>query len=127
MIKEKQLYKFVVRDTSDNDNYVKDKNETIISFDTYLDASRFVEVADLQKTWKIETVNLSLLYELEVVDKSATNYGEQKLLNMYELLCDLNKDRSADWEDYDQTNFIDGISVFSEYKLVGVLLKRTDK
>lgn len=38
--------------------------------------------------------------------------------NLYAILYEINRDRSADWSEYDETDWVEGLEEFTEYSLV---------
>ena len=42
---------------------------------------------------------------------------------MYEILNEINRDRSEEWTDYDQSDFKEGLSEWTDWTLIGKLAK----
>lgn len=47
-----------------------------------------------------------------------TETGEEVTMGMQELLNEINRDRSSKWLDYNETDFKEGLQVFTEWELV---------
>ena len=114
----KNKHVWVLRDLEDNLNYIKTSDDCIKKFETYSEAVEFAEkiYSEIyEKKVHIELIDITKLYVVE--DKT---YGEgYKVMNMYWLLNEINRDRSSDWTDYDQTDFDEGIDEWTNYEYIG--------
>ena len=113
--------KYLVRLIEDSKiNYLKDKNDNIILFDTFKEAweqtdnaiKGFVEQIDLEEQFIVHdnTINDNdLLPSLKCYH----------IVNLYDILNEINRDRSEEWTDYDQKDFTEGLEEWTDWTLVG--------
>ena len=118
------IKRFLVRECKeDHDykmNYYRDEHDNIVLFKNHKKAQK-VLTEELNNEGFIEAVNMEQKYVLT----NAMNENEKFCLifNMYEILQEINRDRSAEWTDYDQADFIEGLKEWTSYELVGKLEK----
>lgn len=123
------LIKYLVRTIEEDKlNYIKDKDDQIVIFDSFEEAYKetdnalkgFVERIDLSEEFIIFDEN-------DFIDDEDKGYIRQNyhIVNLYEILNEINRDRSAEWKDYDQTDFEEGLKEFTNWTLIGTL-KRVD-
>jgi len=46
--------------------------------------------------------------------------GEVRVLTLPEILSEINSDRGPDWQDYDETDWREGLAEFTDLKVLGV-------
>lgn len=117
------LIRFLIREYNKEDdrmNYHRDEHDEIVLFKTYEQAKKVLSET-LNNEGFIESVDLEQKYVLT----NAMNENEKFCLifNMYELLQEINSDHSAEWTDYDQSDFEEGLREWTSYELVGKLEK----
>lgn len=112
--------KYLVRSLEDEHfNYKKDKDDQIMLFGSFAEA--WNETDNALKGF-VERIDLSERFVIldEAVDKRewATPYN---VVNLYDILNEINRDRSGEWTDYDQSDFREGLEEFTQWKLIGEL------
>ena len=121
---QKTKYNYVLRDTNDNFNYVKTSDEEIKLFQNYDEAVEFnKEIFDGQGL--VESIDTTRLYVIEDTSEEADEH--YKVVGLYFILTEINRDRSMDWEDYDQTDFEEGLDEWTEYKYIGMVRSWTNE
>ena len=123
------LIKYLVRTIEeDRLNYVKDKDDQIVIFDSFEEA--YKETGNALKGF-VERIDLSeefiIFDENDFIDDEDKGYIRQNyhIVNLYEILNEINRDRSAEWKDFDQMDFEEGLEEFTDWTLIGTL-KRVD-
>lgn len=119
------IIKYLVRTHEDNRlNYVKDKDDQIKLFDTFEEAweqtdnalKGFVERIDLEEEFVIHD-------STENDDDLLPSYKIYRIVNLYDILNEINRDRSEDWTDYDQHDFKEGLEEWTDWTLIGTLAR----
>ena len=117
------LIKYLVRTIEeDRLNYIKDKDDQIVIFDSFEEAYR--ETGNALKGF-VERIDLSEEFVLRDETNGHYNKKLHYIMNLYEILNEINRDRIAEWKDYDQTDFEEGLKEFTNWTLIGTL-KRVD-
>lgn len=120
------IIKYLVRiHEDDRINYLKGNDDQIILFDTFEEAweqtdnalKGFVEKVDLEEEFII-CDNNKVAY-----DKEDMAVEHHDIVNMYQILNEINRDRSEEWTDYDQKDFKEGLEEWTDWTLIGKLAK----
>ena len=118
--------KYLVRTLEDERfNYKRTKDDMIELYGSFAEAysdtdnalKGFVERIDLDEEYIIFDEN-------DYIDSDEQDiYIRQNyhIVNMYEILNEINRDRSEEWTDYDQGDFADGLSEWTDWTLIGKL------
>ena len=118
--------KYLVRILKDDRlNYLKGEDDQIRIFDTFEEAfintqeglKGFVELIDLSEEYIIFDEN----DYIEPDEKDIYVRENYHIVNMYEILNEINRDRSEEWTDYDQHDFIEGLEEWTDWTLLGKL------
>ena len=123
------LIKYLVRTIEeDRLNYIKDEDDQIVIFDSFEEA--YKETGNALKGF-VERIDLSeefiIFDENDFIDDEDKGYIRQNyhIVNLYEILNEINRERSAEWKDFDQMDFEEGLEEFTDWTLIGTL-KRVD-
>lgn len=120
------IIKYLVRLLEDERfNYKRTNDDRIELYDSFAEAYNdtdnalkgFVERIDLEEEYVIFDEN-------DYIDSDEQDiYIRQNyhIVNMYELLNEINRDRSEEWTDYDQEDFEEGLSEWTDWTLIGKL------
>lgn len=120
------IIKYLVRIHEGNKiNYLKGNDDQIILFDTFEEAweqtnnalKGFVERIDLDEEFII-CDNNKVSYDNE--DMAVEHYD---IVNLYQILNEINRDRSENWTDYDQSDFQEGLKEWTDWTLIGTLAR----
>ena len=115
------LINYLVRDCSDDRmNYARDEHDNILLFKTFERAYKHLSDSLSNKGF-VERIDMSEQFVL----KNGMDENEKScyIFNMYDLLQEMNRDRSDEWTDYDQSDFEEGLEVWTSYEIVGKLEK----
>ena len=116
--------KYLVRSLEDEHfNYKKDKDDQIMLFGSFAEAwnetdnalKGFVERIDLSEKFVI-CDNNKVSYDDE--DMAIEHYD---IVNLYQILNEINRDRSEEWTDYDQSDYKEGLKEWTDWTLIGEL------
>lgn len=113
------IIKYLVRLLgNDKLNYLRDKEDNIMLFDSFEQA--FVNTKEGIKGF-VERIDIDEQYVLK--DETNDKYIKELhyVMNMYDILQEINRDRSAEWTDYDQLDFKEGLEEWTNLKLIGKL------
>ena len=119
------IIKYLVRiHEGDRINYLKDSDDKIEIFDTFEEAweytdnalKGFVERIDLEEEFVIHD-------STENDDDLLPSYKIHRVVTLYDILNEINRDRSEAWTDYDQNDFQEGLEEWTDWTLVGKLAR----
>ena len=117
--------RYLVRTHEDNRlNYVKDKEDQISLYNSFAEAwndtdnglKGFVERIDLEEEFVIHD-------STENDDDLLPSYKIYRIVNLYDILNEINRDRSEEWTDYDQHDFKEGLEEWTDWTLIGKLAR----
>ena len=118
--------KYLVRTLEDERfNYIKREDDRVALYDSFAEAFNdtdeglkgFVELIDLSEEYVIFDEN----DYIEPDEKDIYVRENYHIVNMYEILNEINRDRSEEWTDYDQRDFIEGLEEWTDWTLIGKL------
>lgn len=58
---------------------------------------------------------------MKYIIQNVTNKDDVKELTLNEILEEINRDRSDEWIPYDETDWLEGLNVFTEYEVIEFL------
>ena len=120
------IIKYLVRTLEDERfNYKRTNDDRIELYDSFAEAYNdtdnalkgFVERIDLDEQYIIFDEN----DYIEPDEKDIYVRENYHIVNMYEILNEINRDRSEEWTDYDQHDFIEGLEEWTDWTLIGKL------
>lgn len=122
--------KYLVRTLEDERfNYKRTNDDRIELYDSFAEA--FAEAFDdTDRVLKCFVERIDLSEEFIIFDENDYVEPDEKdiyirenyhIVNMYEILNEINRDRSDEWTDYDQQDFKEGLKEWTDWTLIGKL------
>ena len=122
--------RYLVRTLEDERfNYKRTSDDRIAIYDSFAEA--FTEAFDdTDRILKCYVERIDLSEEFIIFDENNYVETDEKdiyvrenyhIVNMYEILNEINRDRSDEWTDYDQQDFKEGLKEWTDWTLIGKL------